>query len=180
MIPVRDPSGAPSRSARRELDDVDEILIRELQRNARISNNALAALAGIAPSTCHTRVKALQDAGVIESYHASVNLEAVGLPIQAIVSVRLRSQARDQIRTYAQRAVLLPQVINLFFIGGPEDFLIHVACASISQLRDFVAAKLSMDPAVASTNTSIVFDHLVGVQHMSHVSGLAEVRRELR
>jgi DNA-binding Lrp family transcriptional regulator len=161
------------------LDAVDETIVWQLVRDARTSITALAGLAGVAPSTCHARVKHLQETGVVESFHAKTNLEALGLPLQAVVSVRLRAQARDQIREYAHRTVLLPQVINLFFIGGPDDFLIHVACASSAQLRDFVAAYLSMDQAVASTSTSIVFDHLVGAQNMEHLEGLAQMRAEI-
>ncbi|MET8831739.1 Lrp/AsnC family transcriptional regulator [Streptomyces sp. NPDC004610] len=161
------------------MDAIDEILLWELARNARITNSALAEIAGIAPSTCHNRVKAMQDAGVIQSYHAQIDLEAIGFPVQALVSVNLRAQAREDIRTYAQRAILLPQVLNLFFIGGQHDFLIHVACTSTRQLRDFVATRLSMDPAVAGTQTNIVFDHMLGHQHMDHVSGLTHMRRSI-
>ncbi|CAN5559783.1 Lrp/AsnC family transcriptional regulator [soil metagenome] len=161
------------------LDEIDEILVWELTRNSRISNAALAEAAGIAPSTCHHRVKALQDAGVLQSYHAQIDLGAVGLPLQAIISIRLHAQARDRVREYAHKAILLPQVINLFYIGGQGDFLVHVACTSSEQLRDVVAAKLSADPIVASTHTSIVFDHMAGVQYMDHVTGFRDVRRAI-
>lgn len=162
-----------------KLDEVDETLVWELSRNSRISNAALAESAGIAPSTCYHRVKALQDAGVLQSFHAQIDLDAVGLPLQAIVTVRLHAQARDRVREYAHKAILLPQVLNLFYIGGQGDFLIHVACTSSAQLRDIVASRLSADPIVASTQTNIVFDHMVGVQYMDHVSGFSEVRKSI-
>ena len=161
------------------LDEIDEVLVWELTRNSRISNAAVAEAAGIAPSTCHHRVKALQDAGVLQSYHAEIDLDSVGLPLQAIISIRLHTRARDRVREYARKAILLPQVLNLFYIGGPVDFLIHVACTSSSQLRDVVAAKLSSDPIVASTDTSIVFDHMAGVQYMDHVTGFRDVRKPI-
>lgn len=172
-FPISDPQPAS------KLDEVDEILVWELSRNSRISNAALAEAAGIAPSTCHHRVKALQDAGVLQSYHAQIDLEAVGLPLQAIVSVRLHAQGRDRVRDYARSAILLPQVLNVFHISGQGDFLIHVACTSSAQLRDLVGTKLSSNPIVASTQTSIVFDHMVGVQYMDHVIGFGGVREAI-
>ncbi|MBU2696454.1 Lrp/AsnC family transcriptional regulator [Nocardioides sp. WV_118_6] len=167
------------RSREIKIDEIDEILLWELTTDGRMSNNDLARKAGIAPSTCHARVKRLTNLGVIKSVNAFVNYEALGFPIQAIVFVRLQAQARNQVKTYASRVIQFPQVINVFFMGGPDDFLIHVACTSSSQLRDFVATKLSAGP-VAATTTSIMFDHLIGVQHMEYVTGYEEMRHPVR
>jgi DNA-binding Lrp family transcriptional regulator len=159
------------------LDDIDERIVWELTRNARLSNKELADRVGLAPSTCLVRVRALQEARVIRSYHAHPDWAALGLSVEAIVAVRLRAQARGEIETYAQRVITLPNVLNVFFLGGADDFFIHVACSSTAQLRDFVAQQLSMDTSVASTQTNIVFDHLSGIEHMGAGSGWAQARR---
>ncbi|WP_296665614.1 Lrp/AsnC family transcriptional regulator [Demequina sp.] len=157
------------------LDDLDERILWELMREARVPNATLAERLHVAPSTTHARVKALRDAGVIRSSHVEVDYGALGLDMQGIVSVRLRAQARPQIKTYASKVIRLPNVLSVFFVGGNVDFLIHVACTSTAQLRDFVASELSMDPAVASTETTIVFDHLIGQEHLG-AGGLAAMR----
>ena len=162
-----------------KIDEIDEILLWELTTDGRMSNNELSRKAGIAPSTCHARIKRLESLGIIRSINAFINYEALGFPIQAIVFVRLQANARDQVKSYASRVIRFPQVLNVFFMGGPDDFLIHVACTSSSQLRDFVASKLSAGP-VAGTTTSILFDHFIGVQHMEYVSGYEEMRRPIR
>lgn len=162
------------------LDDLDDRILWELMRDGRIPNNALAQKVGVSPSTTLQRMKALRESGALRSIHAQVDLTAMGLPIQAMVLVRLRPQARPHLRSYADAAIRLPQVLNLFFVGGADDFLIHVACASTEQLRDFVARSLSMDPAVASTQTHIIFDHLIGAQFADEVSGPEELRAPIR
>ncbi|AMT71474.1 Lrp/AsnC family transcriptional regulator [Mycobacteroides immunogenum] len=159
-------------------DEIDELLLWELNANGRIPNNELSRKAGIAPSTCHARIKRLEQLGLIKSINAFVDYEALGFPVQAIVFVRLPPPARDQVKDYASRVIQFPQVLNVFHMGGPDDFLIHVACTSTSQLRDFVATKLSAGP-VAATTTSIVFDHYIGMQHMEYVSGYEEMRRPI-
>lgn len=163
-----------------QLDELDEKILWELVSDGRLPNNALAARVGVAPSTALARVRALREAGVLESTHASVDFEALGFAVQAIVSVTLRAQARGQLNEYAERVLELPNVISLFFIGGPADFLVHVACVSTSQLRDLVTSELSGDPAVASTSTSIIFDHLRGAQHMEHGTSFEAMRRAYR
>ncbi|MCU1438355.1 MAG: AsnC family transcriptional regulator [Naasia sp.] len=158
------------------IDEIDEQIVWELTRDARLSNKELAERVGVAPSTCLVRVRALQEQGVLRSFHAQPDMAALGLPIEAIVAVRLQAQARAQISTYARRVVTLPNVLNVFFLGGGDDFLIHVACASTAQLRDFVASELSMDESVASTQTNIVFDHLLGARHMAPGGRWRDVR----
>src|SRR6476659_1996176 len=93
--PARPP--LPSNFVRPGLDEVDRRLLRELAADARIPNNALAERAGIAPSTCLGRVRALRERGVIRGYHADVDPAALGRPIQAMISVRLQSHARGHI-----------------------------------------------------------------------------------
>ncbi|BCW61765.1 hypothetical protein StoSoilB22_07380 [Arthrobacter sp. StoSoilB22] len=128
--------------------------------DARIPNNILAAKAGIAPSTCLGRVRALRDAGIIRGFHASVDLEALGLLVYALISVRVNSQARNKMFAIGQRLRSLPNVQSVFLLAGDQDFLMHVACGTPTELRDFIAVHLASDPAIANTQTNLVFDHL--------------------
>jgi DNA-binding Lrp family transcriptional regulator len=158
------------------IDEIDERIVWELCREGRLPNKELAERVGIAPSTCLMRVRALQASGALRSFHAQPDWASMGLPIEAIVAVRLKAQARAQIKTYAQRVITLPNVLNVFFLGGADDFLIHVACSSTGQLRDFVATELSLDTSVASTQTNIIFDHLIGVEHMDEGGTWGRIR----
>lgn len=162
-----------------DFDDVDDRIVWELARNARLSNKDLAEKLGLAPSSCLMRVRALEARGIIHSYHAHLDLAALGLPVEAIVAVRLRAQARAEIDTYARRVMTFPNVLDVFFMAGADDFLVRVACSSTRQLRDFVAQHLSQDLAVASTQTNIVFEHLSGLESMPGDNGWAEARKSI-
>lgn len=148
-------------SNRVRLDETDRLILRELIDDARIPNNVLASKAGIAPSTCLGRVRALRDAGIIRGFHASVDLEALGLLVYALISVRVNSQARNKMLAIGQRLRALPNVQSVFLLAGDQDFLMHVACGTPKELRDFIAVHLASDPAIANTQTNLVFDHLM-------------------
>jgi DNA-binding Lrp family transcriptional regulator len=155
-----------SNIVRSVLDDVDRRLLRELVADARIPNNALAERVGIAPSTCLTRVRALRESGVIRGYHADVDPAALGRPIQAMISVRLQSHARGHIPDFMAKIATLPEVLNVFFLGGADDFHVHIAAANTDNLRDFVVVNLSGDPDVALTETNLIFEHIrAGLTH---------------
>ncbi|MEX0580605.1 MAG: Lrp/AsnC family transcriptional regulator [Mycobacterium sp.] len=145
-----------------DLDDVDRRLLTLLYADARASNSALADAVGIAPSTCHGRVRRLQDLGVIRGFHAEIDPAAIGLPLQAMISVSLQSGSRGKIRTFIQQIRCKPQVIDVYFLAGADDFLIHVAARDTDDLRSFVLDNLNADSDVAGTQTSLIFEHLRG------------------
>jgi DNA-binding Lrp family transcriptional regulator len=143
-----------------ELDSVDRQILAALADDARIPNNTLAAAVGVAPSTCLMRVRRLQDAGVIAGYRAELNAESLGRPLQALISVRLHGHARGGIGEAAARYARLPGVLNVFFLAGANDFLLHVAVASPGDLRHLVVDNLSASKEVAATETNVIFEHV--------------------
>ena len=145
-----------------EIDDVDRRILAALHADARIPNSALAEAVGIAPSTCHGRVRRLQDLGVIRGFHADIDPAAIGLPLQAMVSVTLQAGARSKIRNFIQQIRRKHQVIDVYFLAGADDFIIHVAARDTDDLRSFVVDNLNADADVAGTQTSLIFEHLRG------------------
>jgi DNA-binding Lrp family transcriptional regulator len=141
------------------LDEIDRRIVLELARDARLPNNTLAARAGIAPSTCLARVRALRERGVIRGYHADVDPAALGMPLQAMIAVRLQSDSRGHLRRFVADVARRGEVLNVYFLAGKDDFLLHVAAASTEDLRDFVE-DLSSNADVAYTETSLIFEHV--------------------
>ncbi|OAT66303.1 AsnC family transcriptional regulator [Mycobacteroides immunogenum] len=152
----------PNDVRRVELDDVDRRILMELHDDARIPNSALAEAVGIAASTCHGRVRRLQEAGVIRGFFTDVDPAAIGRPLQAMISVSLQANARGKIRTFIRDIRQLPQVIDVYFLAGADDYILHVAARDTEDLRSFVVEKLNAQPDVAGTQTSLIFEHLRG------------------
>ncbi len=144
------------------LDDVDRALLAALAEDGRISNSALAERLGVAPSTCLARVRALRARGVIRGFHADIDPAALGLPLQALVAVRLAVHARAAVDAFRARSVRLPGVASVFHVAGTEDYVLHVWAASSDALRDFVLDHLAVDPVVQHTQTSLIFEHARG------------------
>ncbi|MFV0493840.1 Lrp/AsnC family transcriptional regulator [Mycobacterium sp.] len=156
------PGGAPKDVRPPDLDRVDHRILDLLHGDARIANNALAAAVGIAASTCHGRVRRLVELGVIRGFYADIDPAAVGLPLQAMISVTLQSNARVKIRSFIQKIRSRRQVMDVYFLAGADDFLLHVAARDTEDLRAFVVENLNADADVAGTQTSLIFEHLRG------------------
>ena len=146
----------------RELDDIDGRIVAALRRQGRLANNALADQVGIAASTCLTRVRSLVERGVIAGFHAEVDPAWIGRPIQAMIAVRLRGDARGSINEFSDRLAGMAEVLNVYFLAGADDFHVHVAAKDPDDLRMFVVDHLSSAPEVALTETNLIFEHKRG------------------
>ncbi len=127
---IRRSSGVrPPKDARSRLDDVDRSILRALSADARISNKGLAERVGIAQSTCLARVRALRESGVIRGFHADIDPRALGHDLQAMVAVRLQPNARGALSDFVATMRPQPQVLDIYFVAGANDYLLHVATA---------------------------------------------------
>jgi DNA-binding Lrp family transcriptional regulator len=160
--PNRSRDDVVTTSRSEQLDDIDRALLRLLSKNARSSGSALAGELGIAESTVSLRVRRLQRSGHITGYHADIDLNALGAPIQAIIVVRLTKHARAEIERFRAEAPTWPGVMALFHMGGRDDYLLHLAAHNSTELRDFVVDYLTGHPAVAHTETNLVFEYARG------------------
>ena len=99
---------------------------------------------------------------MIRGFYTDIDPAAIGLSLQAMISVSLQANARGRIRNFIQKIRRKPQVMDVYFLAGAEDFIIHVAARDTDDLRSFVVENLNADPAVAGSQTSLIFDHLRG------------------
>jgi DNA-binding Lrp family transcriptional regulator len=149
------------------LDEIDLAMLRALEADGRISNKDLADAVGIAPSTCHARMRLLRERGVLRGFSADVDPKALGRGLQAIISVRLQAAARARLGRFARAIAQRPEVQDVYLLGGSDDLLVHVAVEDSDALRQFVIEHLSTRQEVAHTQTSLVFEHVRGSRTVS-------------
>jgi len=142
------------------LDATDLALLRLLQRDARQTNKDLADAVGIAQSTCLERVRALRTQGVIRGWHADVDLDALGRPLRAMISVRLRPKTTASVRKFQQEMTDAPEVLAVWTVTGADDFLVEVATHDVAHLRDFVLDHVTGRNDVVDASTSLVYDQV--------------------
>src|SRR5690606_25884126 len=115
----------PQNLERPHMDDTDRRLLRALSTNARSTGTALAAASGASESTVSARLRSLQSRGVVRGYHADLNLDALGVTVQAFIAVRFATIAREDIEQFRGEAPGWPGVLGVFNVAGADDFLLH-------------------------------------------------------
>ncbi|SNQ49456.1 putative transcriptional regulator of the AsnC-family [Frankia canadensis] len=141
------------------MDELDRALLRLLQQNGRRTNRDLALATHVVPSTSLQRVRSLVERGIISGFRAEVDLVAIGRPVQALISVRVRPPSRAVIEDFRTWASGLTETVSLFSTTGAFDFLLHVAVPTVDGLYGLVTDRLAARPEVSDVRTSLVFDH---------------------
>jgi DNA-binding Lrp family transcriptional regulator len=143
----------------RELDRTDRRLVELLSEDARRSNKEIAAAAGIAPSTCSERIHRLREEGVFRGFHADVDPVVMGIGLQALVVVRLRRHAEDEVQRFWEHAEAMPETRAVYHLSGANDFLCHVVVKDPDHLRRVAVSGFTSLPEVAHIETSLIFEH---------------------
>ncbi|WP_100656095.1 Lrp/AsnC family transcriptional regulator [Alteromonas flava] len=140
------------------LDVIDINILAQLYADPAINNKSLAEAVGLAPSSCHERVKRLNAQHIIRGSQLIVDIEALGGHIQAMVAVRLSSHDRSTIAGFQQDLLQTTEVVSIYHTGGENDFLLHVCVPNALHLRDFVFDKVTARAEVNHVETALVYN----------------------
>jgi Lrp/AsnC family leucine-responsive transcriptional regulator len=144
------------------LDRTDKRILRELQVNARISNQDLADKVGLSPSPCLRRVKHLEAAGVIEKYVALVNASKLGLKMLALIQVRMDRHTPERFAQFENALKEYPQVLELILITGQSaDYQVKVIVEDMEEYQDFLLNKITPLPGVSDVHSSFVLRQVI-------------------
>lgn len=139
-----------------DLDTLDWKILRELQRDGRITNVELASRVGLSPPPTLRRVQALEAAGFISGYRAQLNAEKLGYAVKLVALVGLKSQAQDEITGFEKRVKGWPIVRECYAMQGVADFMLVCVARDLPSMQSFVMGGLAKAPNVDSVKTSMI------------------------
>jgi len=138
------------------IDDTDRRILRELRRDGRLSNTKLAERVGLSTTPCWNRVRALEDAGLIEGYTALLSQTGLGYPDTVIIEVTLDRHDDETFDTFGQALAELPEVMEAYLLTGDYDYLIKVAVAGTAGYEEFLRRKLYKLPGLKHSRSTFV------------------------
>ena len=140
---------------RSKLDKIDRKILCNLQNDGRMTNVELARSAGISAPPCLRRVRALEEAGFIKSYHARVNRAAMGYGVMVFASVKLNSQAENALIAFEKHVNSLPSVRECHMLAGEVDFLLKVVAKDWDAYQEILTKELTAAPNVQSVKSAL-------------------------
>lgn len=142
------------------IDRLDLAILECLQRDARISMQDLSAQVGLTGSPCWTRIKRMEDCGVIEGYSVRVNAEKIGLADTVIVQVTLDNHSDEALFEFGRALEAIPEVLEAFLVSGDYDYYIRIAVKDTRDYERLLRERLYKIPGIRHSKSSFVLRQL--------------------
>lgn len=136
------------------MDHLDQLILRELQRNCRLTNVELAQRVNLSESATLRRVRALEKAGVISQYTALLNPQKAGFPTNVFVSITLHRQDQDDLQAFEAAVRRVPEVMECYLMTGSSDYLLRVVCRDSADFERLHTRHLTRLPGVSRVQSS--------------------------
>ena len=131
-----------------KLDAIDRRILLALQRDARLTNVELAQSVGLSPSPCLRRVRLLEESGVIDGYHATLNRSGIGLGLTVFVSVKVERHHDKDAAAFRAAVQDLPEVVSCHLVSGEADFLLQIVVPDLAAYERLLLGALLKLPGV--------------------------------
>ena len=139
-----------------ELDKIDFQILKIVQENGRITNLQLSNEIGLSPAPTLERVRKLEHSGYINSYHALVDEEKLGLGIKTFIQISLDFHQKDTIQTFINEIQAIKEVTECHHVTGQCEFLLKVYVRDIKSYEQLIMEKISRISVVKTFQTMMI------------------------
>ncbi|MAZ06599.1 MAG: proline dehydrogenase transcriptional activator [Halomonas sp.] len=143
-----------------DLDRIDQSIIRELQKNSRITVTELASRVGLSKTPCQVRMRRLEEQGYITGYTALVNQTKLGLSHIAFAQVTLNDTSSSALAAFNKAVKQISAVEQCHMIAGNFDYLLKVRTRNMQEYRQVLGEEISALPHVLQTSTFVVMENV--------------------
>lgn len=145
-----------------KLDQLDRRLLAQLQRNAALTNLELAEKVGLSPSPCLRRVKALEDAGIIEKRVTLLDRKQLGLSLTALIQIGMDRHTPERFEAFEAAIRDYPEVQQCYLVTGQDaDYLLKVVVPDMEHYQAFLLTKITRIPGVSGVHSSFVMRRVI-------------------
>jgi DNA-binding Lrp family transcriptional regulator len=148
-----------------KIDEMDLKIIRILQENAKTPAKEISLKIDSPITTIYSRIKRMEDSGIIRGYKPILNAEKLGKPTTAFVFISFIyrqpgvNETLDQ-KKIAEEISTFPEVQEVHIISGDWDILIKIKAEDVAAVGDFVTEKLRKYYGISKTLTCMVFQSI--------------------
>ena len=138
-----------------QLDKIDKIILNLLQRRCDMPLLEIAEKAGLSASSCHRRVKLLEEQGVITGYSANLDRKSLGLANEFFVEVSLTAQTEQAFEKFENAVQRVPEILECHLMSGQFDYLLRVVAKDSEDYERVHRTKLARLPGLQRLQSSL-------------------------
>jgi Lrp/AsnC family leucine-responsive transcriptional regulator len=143
-----------------ELDQTHIRILNIVQKNNRLTSEAIAEMVGLSATACQRRLKELRAEGIIEADVSIISPRAVGRPVQMLVLVSLERERRDIIDRFKKAIRATSEVVNGFYVTGDSDFVLYITARDMEDYEQFTRRFFYENPDIKGFKTLVIMDRV--------------------
>jgi len=141
------------------IDEADRRLLAALQRDASESLERLGERVGLSRNACWTRLKRLEEAGVVTARVALVDAAKVGLGLTVFISLRTDEHGPDWRARFAETTAAIPEILGVYRTAGDLDYVLRARVRDVAAY-DALYEKLTSRLRLADVSASFVMQEI--------------------
>lgn len=141
-----------------KIDEINARILRELGRNARIGNAALAETVGLSASATLRRVQDMERQGIIGGYRAVLNPAAMGRGFVAYLAVGLSDHSKDSQRGFERAVAGFDEVVECHNVTGNFEYILRIETRDLDSYKRLHTDRLGALPNVRQMTTHVVME----------------------
>ena len=138
----------------------DRLLLRELQKDSRVTMQQLAERVGMSSSACWRRVRNLEESGVIDRYAVIVNPRRAGFSLSSMTVVSLARHERENVENFVREVLRHPEVLECFATSGEADYHLRVVAEDMDAYNRFLDDFIFRLPGVSQVRSNIILKEI--------------------
>ncbi|WP_407177086.1 Lrp/AsnC family transcriptional regulator [Bradyrhizobium sp. STM 3562] len=142
------------------VEEQDQRILAELQKDGRATNQQLADAVGMSTSACWRRVRALEEAGVIRGYSALIDREQAGFATSAILHVSLERHDAKFVDEFVAQVSRRSEVLECFATTGDADYHLRVVVRDMKAYNDFLDTFMFRLPGIRYVRTNMILKEI--------------------
>ncbi len=143
-------------SAAFPLDRIDRRILRQLQAEGRLTNQALSERVALSPSACLARVKRLEEAGIIQGYHARLDPFSLEVGLVLFAEVTLKAHGTEDLARFDAAIEAIPQIVEASHVSGAYDYLLKVVVEELPEWTRIGERLTAADAGAERINTHVL------------------------
>lgn len=143
-----------------DLDSIDTQILTTLQSDGRASVTDLSKRVNLSSTPCTLRIRKLEQAGVIQGYHAKLSPRALDLALLVFVTVKLKATDEPTLRAFNTAVKPVRQILECHMTGGGFDYLLKIRVKDMVEYRQILGGIIGALPMVEGTHSYFVMEEV--------------------
>ena len=143
------------------MDEVDQKIVQLLIKNARMSYSDIGQQVGISRVAVKSRIKALEEKGVIEQYTAIINPQKISGAVSCYFEIELSPEHFEAAVNILRENPIITQIYR---VTGRCRLHVHAVASSNEEMDNLLARVIDPLPGLLSCSCNIILSRIKDIK----------------